>query len=164
MIDIADSGFKFRLYLAQWHTYRKGGSASYSSPSESSSSSSSSDSSPSPIWWVGIFNIARACRSDDSRNGKGGTLERCPNSCPRPGFSWSFNNKLASARIFEAKQSNKSCGFHTWPLGRTFWPLRLVLQAGWFSTKETGFISLGSCAPCRIVCCTELDLWVTNIS
>ena len=74
---------------------------------------------------------------DDSRKGSGGSFWREP--IWRALLSCRFSSALASVRILDAKQRSSSCGFQTWPLGRTRSPVRLVRQLGWFSARDTGF-------------------------
>mmetsp|Transcript_34304 Transcript_34304/g.75041 ORF Transcript_34304/g.75041 Transcript_34304/m.75041 type:complete len:412 (-) Transcript_34304:724-1959(-) len=107
----------------------------------------------------------RAVSREESRNGSGGTFGLLALMKLRPAwFSLRLSSALASVRIFEAKQSSSSCGFHTWPLGSTASPRAFLRQEAWFSARDTGFIRRMSPAACRIICCTTCDRCATYMS
>mmetsp|Transcript_2411 Transcript_2411/g.8340 ORF Transcript_2411/g.8340 Transcript_2411/m.8340 type:complete len:445 (+) Transcript_2411:643-1977(+) len=130
-------------------------------PSTTSLASSYSSSSPPPMSFLGFLDVIR----EDNRNGNGGTFCCCAAAFAALAFcSCRLSNPFASVRILLAKQSNNSCGIHTWPLGSTRSPSLLVRHKGWFSASATGFMRRASPAACRIVCCTKCERWAKYIS
>ena len=125
--------------------------------SEASSYSSSS----SPTSLKGLRLVMRLER----RKGSGGTFCCCAAALAALAFcSWRLRSEFASVRILLAKHRSRSWGIHTWPLGRTRSPARLVRHIGWFSASATGFISRMSPAAWRMICCTTCDLCAKYIS